>query len=334
MLKVSDIWAQLQQVTGTCDETEIYRFLNAAVEILSNKGNWDPLVGFADICTQGSLVVLPREIETPLAVNIGGSPANFRSKWFEFHLNGPGSDCCACRCGWAWEDLGFLPTYRRVTENTNLVFTSTDDTDVGALVLVYGKDGDGLTLVHDDSATGTTVPGLIYSIKSSTSQTDTRDISQIDNIVKPVTQGFVTLTGRTEEDTTGTVMGIYEPDETIPEYRRLSISGSCGVASCGCAGCSGEENLNTTWVRMRFRRRTFSLSRQSDLIFLHSPMAIKTAVQAVRSLESNDREAFNQYMETALMFINDKEKRIKGPSRISMQFQSRAWAGGAGQSLI
>lgn len=330
MIKVSDIWPQLQIVAGTCDETEIFRLLNAAVEILSNKGNWDPLVGFADICTQGHTLALPREIETPLAINIGGVPGNFRTKWYEFHLNGPGTDCCSCRCQTGSEDLGFLPTFRRLNGTANLVFSSLNSQDVGGIVTVYGYDDAGLKLVHTDPSTGATVDGILYSIQASAAVFDSRNVKQITNIVKPVTKGFVTLTGSDDEDPLGVVLGIYEPDETIPQYRRISFSGSCGVSDCGCQACGDEEGVNTTWVRMRFRRRTFTLSRQTDLIFLHSPIAIKTAVQAVRALEAEDHGEFTKMINTAKEFINDKEKRIKPPSRISMQFQNRAWGGSPG----
>jgi hypothetical protein len=77
------------------------------------------LLGVVDICVEGQIVTLPRDIGTVLAANIGGNPAFARSQHHEFHLNGPGS-CCGS-CDFAWVDQGLQPTLRRLVQPSQLV---------------------------------------------------------------------------------------------------------------------------------------------------------------------------------------------------------------------
>src|SRR5579859_7266684 len=102
-LIVADLVPDVKLVLGQCDQATIYRYLTDAIVALAPKFDWDPLVGYMDLCTttDGRTLTLPPEVDTPLAVNIGGFPVSFRSKWFEFHLNSDGS---GAETDWNWDD--------------------------------------------------------------------------------------------------------------------------------------------------------------------------------------------------------------------------------------
>jgi hypothetical protein len=333
MIVVSDILDEVKQVLASFNDTVAYQKMNLAVDLLANKGNWNPLIGFVDITTQDRTFALPYEVDVPLAVNVGGRPANFRNKWFEFHLNGPGSDCCNAYCDSNWEDLGMWPTFRRVTKDTQLCFLSSDASDVGATIIVYGADELGRTLVRSDDS-GVTIEGWEYTIQA-VETFDGRLVTNIERISKPVTKGFVNLNGLIDGDTVSTTFGIYQPFETEPSYRRICVQGSrCNNASCCCSPDVCECNPHSTWVRMRFRRKNLKISKPTDLIYLHSRMAILMAVKAIYEYEANRFSQGDSYLTRAVTFLNDSQSRKSGPRQIKLQMQNRAWMGTYGENMI
>lgn len=331
MIVVSDIIDEVKQTVANCDDDVAYRAMNLAIDLLSNKGNWNPLVGFVDICSEDRTFALPYEVEVPLAVNVGGRPANFRNKWFEFHLNGPGSDCCNAFCDYSWEDLGMWPTFRRVSKDTQLCFTSSDASDVGATIVVYGNDENGQQLTRSDDA-GVTIYGWEYTIEA-TETFDSRIVTQITRISKPVTKGFVTLAGLEEDETVSVTLGIYQPPETEPSYRRLCVQGArCTTKGCCCS--PNQCDNHRTWVRMRFRRKNFTVSQPTDMIYLHSRMSLLMGVKAVYEYQANRLGEGDGYLAKALEFLNDAQGAKSGPKQIRLQMQNKAWMGTYGENMI
>lgn len=137
---VSDIFQKAVEVLGFSDETKVFDRISDAVEALANKSStWSGLEGYVDICVGcNNIVALPWEIETPLGVNIGGLPARSRGRWFEFHLNGPGSNNCPC--DWVWDDRGEVPTIQDILTPSPIIAISEKIEDDNALLRVYGYE--------------------------------------------------------------------------------------------------------------------------------------------------------------------------------------------------
>ena len=127
--RVRDIWTEAREILGTCAENVLLRKISIAVEVLANSGDFDPLIGYLDICVQGGIVTLPREVETLLKVNIGGKPTLARDQLYNFHLNGPGD--CLCQCDYSWQDLGQVPCYRELVQPSKLVAFVQNQEDEG-----------------------------------------------------------------------------------------------------------------------------------------------------------------------------------------------------------
>lgn len=136
---VSEIIEDARQIVGQCGIDVLLSRLTDAVVTLANKGNYDVLTGYADICTttDGLYLSLPREIDTPLAINVGGYPKIFRNRWMEFHINGPGS---FSKCPWNWDDRGDFPTVMDIINPSNLLAVADLKTDLDAQLLVVGTD--------------------------------------------------------------------------------------------------------------------------------------------------------------------------------------------------
>lgn len=142
MITAEDLKLDAIEILGYKEEDKIFRRLTDAQGALANWCNWDPSIGYMDICVgRDRCVALPPTVQTPLALNIGGSPARFRNEWFEFHLNGPGSpECEGCPCDWVWDNRGDYPTIESIKEPSKLMAIVEHPEDTNIPIRVYGLD--------------------------------------------------------------------------------------------------------------------------------------------------------------------------------------------------
>lgn len=322
MIIVKDIWEEIQRVLGTCSEEETYAKINESIEELSNLGNWDPMVINLDICTQGCEITLPDDVEVPLAINVGGHPSDFRNKWFEFHLNGPGSECCPSACSFAWNDKGEFPTFRDPVKPSKIAAYPEGPEDPTANVRVYGYDDCGKWIMSAD-CNGVLQDGfdvaVIYGFGSG--MPTSQKVKRITRVSKSVTNSFVKLVALDPGNSSGgTLLGIFRPNMTEPSFRRITVSGNgtdrFGSDSCSCM----------TWVRMKARRKTFKVDKFSDAIPLHSVTALKQMAMAIKKYEADLLTEYAGYMSAAKASLEREQKSRSGPNQIKIQFQG-AYAG-------
>lgn len=159
---VSDIITDAKGIIGQCRDETAFSAITDAIVVLANKGNYDLLTGFVDICatSDGKTITLPRDIETPLAVNINGAPAYFRNKWYEFHLNGAGS---FQQVKWAWDDQGDAFTFMDIIASSPLIAVADLKTDLGATLRVFGYDANG-NWIRTQDVNGVWTDGFLVPI--------------------------------------------------------------------------------------------------------------------------------------------------------------------------
>jgi hypothetical protein len=160
-MKVSDILEEVKATLGKCSNDFAYARITEAVKLLANKnkGSWNPLIGYVDICTTPrdcQTVTLPYEVDVPMAINIGGYPKIFHNKWAEFHLNGLGSNSLSSDY---WEDIGYFPCVDDIKDWGYLAAVSELKTDLGKNLRIYGRDRNGKTL-RAQAADGTWSDGV------------------------------------------------------------------------------------------------------------------------------------------------------------------------------
>lgn len=327
MLTVGEIWEEIQKVIGTCDTAETYSKINEAIEELANLGNWDPMVMHMDICTSGCEITLPDDVEVPLAVNVGGNPADFRNKWFEYHLNGPGTQCCSESCSVSWNDKGNFPTFRDPVKPSQIAAFPEAEEAMGANVRVYGYDECGKWIMTAD-CNGVLKDGFDVPILRGVGagMTTTQKVGRITRVSKPITNSFIKLVALDPGSCSGgTLLGLFRPTITEPEFRRITVSGS----GCSClAGCP----TNTTWVRMRVRRKIFKVSDFSDPIPLNSVTALKMMAQAIKKYEADLADEYAKYFKLAEAAMQREQKSRSGPNQIKIQFQ-HSYAGPGGNMI-
>jgi len=301
---VESIFDEAKIIFGHCVEKKLLRWITDAVELLANKGEIDPLFGFVDICVDGGCITLPREVETVIAVNIGGHPALGHDELFSFHLNGPGD--FTKTCDFSWFNTGRFPTYRDIKCPGKLIAFLDSPEDAGKSIRVFGYDSQNRplrTFRNGAWVDGYFVPTIFgYALPDA----EAPDIARITAIVKDVTVANVRLSSFDNSTFTGTLLGVFEPDETIPLYRRIKIAPKCD------------------WVRIAYRKATYELRSLNDRIFLHSRPALILAMHAVQKYREAALGDALQFEAQATRLLTEKEATLDCPSGNPIQVNDRA----------
>ncbi len=293
MFTVNEVYDEARKIFGACDDVKLFRWLTDAVSLIANKEDLEGWKGFLDICTAGCsscsgstcnnpagcgrrCVALPREVDTVLGVNIGGQPVLGFGMLFSFHLNGPGD--CRTVCEWKWQDQGKMHcTYRDLPAPAKLVTYLQTAADNGKQVIVYGYDIAGNVLrrqVNGVWQNGYQVPTIYgMAIPDDTAP----EVARITGLYKDPTVGSVRLSTTDDSGATGTLLTVMEPDETLPQYRRIQLNRSCN------------------WVRIAYRKTNPVFTSKSDHIPLRSRVAFLLAVQARKHYSDNQIAEAHSY---------------------------------------
>lgn len=322
MLRVSDILGQAKKVLGKCDNATVFEYLGEAQDILTDRLLSDATLGYIDIVTDRDEITLPDDIEAPLAVNIGGQPADYRNRWFEFHLNGPGSGCSPT-AGMIWSDLGYYPTFRSIKGASTLRAISDANEGPNVNLRVYGFTTDASYgekwIMTPNATTGVLEDGFNVLIGTAGVVT-TQSVTRITRVSKPVTSSFVNLFAVDPANTAAsgiTLLGYFKPGDTEPMFRRLKLSGAGCDWLCNCQLTSS----TNTWVRMRFKKKNTTINDLSDLLFVDSLTALKKTLQAIKKYENDLLDEYEKYVASAVNDIRMKKKAQNGPNQIKIQFQ-------------
>jgi hypothetical protein len=264
VLQVNDIYDEWCTISGQVGQKKIFDSMTEAIETLANKSEWDPLIGYVDLLVSNNVdayVTLPREVETPLAINVNGRPGVFLSKWFEFNCDGMGEaefypqgsltplPNQAKRDDRQWEDVGEVVVAYDIINPGPLLAWPFSPSDVGAQVTVYGADINMDPLVQTLSASqnyASAIGGPAFY--------------HIWRVTKPVTQGFI---GLLQTDGTQNIqtLGTYWPDDIEPRYKRIKLQ-------------LGPQQLQPKRIRMRYRKRWMKITSLTDIIPLKSRSAL------------------------------------------------------------
>lgn len=161
-----ELISSAQEVLGTSNRDKLFSRITDAIVALANHGNWNPMIGYMDILanSDGRTVTLPRDVETPLAINVNGVPAIGYNRYSEFHVNGGGSfSGCSGGCSWNWDDRGFVPTVMDIINASPLIAVSQLKNDLNASLRVFGYDQNG-NYIRTQNADGTWSDGYVVPI--------------------------------------------------------------------------------------------------------------------------------------------------------------------------
>jgi len=272
---VRDLQEDAKQVLGSCSTEMLLRRLSDAVELLANSGdgNWDGMIGELTVAVDSgtSTITLPRDVLTPLQINVDDTPTFPRTRWFEYHINGTGGKWIDYNR--AWDDKGTYPIIRTIPSPSPLRVESETAAD----------DGKSIRLgIVDDEGREQTITVTLNFAQSPTVAINVDDILWVS---KDETVGWVKVFYTSPEDT---LLGWYYPDEKTPQYRRIRVTADSSV-------------------KLIYRRRNRRITSLDDNIPLNNRLAVIQALRAVNARFMNRLAEAMEYELDAWKLLNNEQ---------------------------
>jgi hypothetical protein len=315
-LIAADVMDDVFELFGPIGQAKAFDRITDVLEMLDNKSEvWEGKEGYVDLTlTRGGLATLPRYIFRPVKINLGGQPLRARNRWFEFHLNGPGS-CHGPECRY-WDDVGKVVTIEDPCEPFRLVAINDIDQDDGATVRVYGYDEQGKwirTPNPDLESDEKYIDGVVLTAAWANTLPDPQTplFSRIERIIRDKTDGYQKLLAYTESQSEPIQVGYYYPDETEPNYSRIKLPFEQGLNFSG--------PVQNMWVRMRYLKRDLKISSLTDPLHLSSRLAVVEGLRALRA-KKDDLAKAEGYEASAVRYLMEAESARNPALQYSVEF--------------
>ena len=287
MIVVSEIEKQVGRVLGLCDQDYVYDVITRAVELLANKPTrtnvlWDPMLIYCDVpIVESYYFCLPDHLSKPVKININKQPSFSRNQFYEFSLNGPGSN--DPESGWQWGDKGWRCLQKPWPPGgSQLIINSDNSNDLNAQILVHAINQDG-------SANWITCyVGQAY----------TQTIFGILEASKPVTQGHLTVYA-SPYIIPSKAVAVWQPQMLSPEFQWIKLS------------------QPAVSIKILARRKTYKITQSTDLIPLSNRQAIITACLAIRGFDSLNWDDAAAAEQNAMRFLDEDQAARNLYARVS-----------------
>lgn len=287
---VRSIYEEIREATGLSNEAQNLKVITRAVKLLANSGLVDPLVGTINIAVSGGYeIALPREVKSPIKVNIDGAPSFFRNRVFEFTLNTDGTETGE-GVGSAWSDRGYSPIQISSAFPGTIGYQVSNAADNGKTCVIYGHDSSGREI------SATLVGALTSPTKSTLSFSDITRVSRA-----PTAYPCNLICGNSN-----TLIAQYYADETEPLYRVIRLTKAA------------------TTARILFERHSFDITSQDDFIPIRNEMAVIHACKAVRLYNADEYEKGQVVEAAAIKFLRDEQASLSRAIEVSQEEQGGA----------
>lgn len=289
---VFEFYQQAKQQFAGCDEPTILSRLSDAVKLLSNKGINDPLLGEMQLCVCDGCVTLPRDVGTVLGIDVCGQPTLLQDQWFKYHINGPGA-CSPCG---VITEMGQVCTFKDPSEPAYLIAEVTSAADNNKKLRVFATDVTGKKIFTPGPG-GTLQEGFLVPMVFGFPKRapNVPPLGAIYRISRDETKDFVRLIAiRASDGVSQTVIGDYEPSETLPQYRRIRVP-------------------QKSPVLIKYKKASLQLRSQQDFINIDNYEALRLACRAVK-FRLDDKYSAAQSAEGEASRILSEETAAKLPS--------------------
>jgi hypothetical protein len=268
-------------------------------------------------------ITWPREIAAITAISQCCYPIPMRNMWFEFLESGYGLRNCdgqSCECLPEMLDRGVSPLSTDMSGSYKLKLYCDLSSDNGSVVIVRGYDADGNWIRTVDGS------NYIDGEKISTSTTGTlsnKTYSSVKEIIKPETDGPVRLYEYDSTDSSQSLIGTYQWNETVPMYRRSYVGGIC-------------DPTVTTAINVVAKREFIPVADDNDILMVGNLPALKAMCLAILQEDKNDLPSAMVNEQRAYRIMDDEAKHYLGPGmKVPIRVEGETWgAGGAGDPYM
>jgi hypothetical protein len=287
-LTLSSVKSMVAKVLNLCgaDTSRINDYINRACQRLLEEGTWVGTTTRYRVCAENGCIVWPRQLETILAFAICRTPLPIQGIWFEFLGNGTYlQDDASCSSGWGCG--GSLIDRDEVGSFSNVIGTGKQLAvycDVaeaaGAKILLQFYDANG-QWVRTQNSDGDWIDGEEITFANAGNYALSSKFVMANGFIraiKPITNGTVRIYEYDPVGLTYRPLAYYEPDETIPVYRRSLVPGLSISTSDACQKRS---------VTVIAKHRFIPVANDNDFLPISQPEAIRLAVQSIWKSENN-----------------------------------------------
>lgn len=302
----TDEWQIAAAVNLCAGDPRIYGFLNQAQVRLLPRGQWRGTVVRYRFCVGPSVCLTwPRQIESILAWAFCGRGGTIRSHYYEFLGYGPGqfnTGCgsgngCSSGCSFNGEpcgsgaqliDRGLTVAFDSICGTGKKIRVYRDlPVDDGKTILLQGLDLNGNPVLTGSGE----IPGELITLAGPFVDSSTIWFPDgLAGVQKEATKGPVRLYEYDPVTTLQRLLAIYEPDETLPEYRRSIVPG----LACGR---NGSDDCEQTSLIVLAKLKFVPVKLPTDYLLISNPAALKDMVQSVKKRQDNlisDAVAYEQ----------------------------------------
>lgn len=298
---VSQVAPLVAKITGFCETSdEVYDYINQACRRLLHSGLWSDCYGRFTIYTSDGCITWPRAIETIEGIATCCTVGTVRNQWYEFQGTGLGlldrNSVCAPDI---LVDRGTVVAYRDMSGGTNsyLRVYPGDSSDVGRTITLQGYDASG-NWIRTDTGSGGWIDGEIVTLALPYAQS-TKKFTTLTGVQRQSTNTVSRLYEYNATDLTELDLAVFEPDETLPQYRRSFLSGLCSET---------EDKPVTVMAKLRH----IDVSLPTDYVIPPCPDAIKLMAKAIRAEESDQLAEAIGYETKALDILQKQSLHVLG----------------------
>jgi hypothetical protein len=294
---VADFYPDARRAFEGCDETEIFRRLSDAVKLLNNSGVADINLGEVSICSCNGCLTLPRDVGTVLGVDVCGQPTLLQDQWFKYHINGPGTSSPGA-CGVITE-MGQVCTFRDPSEAAYLIAEVTSAADNNKKLRVFATRADNGQKIFTPGPDGKLYEGFLVPMIYGYPQRNPNvpALGQIYRVLKDATKDFVKLYAVNASDgVSQTLVGFYEPAETVPSYRRIKVP-------------------NKAATLVKYKKADLEIRSQQDWINTDNRQALILACRAIKFLNNDEYNKADAAKAAAVKILSEQieAQRPSGP---------------------
>lgn len=299
--------------SGSCQNSDIDNRINEVIDHLLREAGWKCSVRRVLFYECESVLTLPREFDKILFITYDNRPGLVFSQYYEFLEGGPGRiDDLANTTSSDLVDLGeTYPIMKDIPEDDTWTIAafSTEASDAALELTIKGTveynnnplvDGSPYKNIPinrwDDG-----VEGVIKNM--STVQVSADEYKDIQQVIKPVTKGYVTLyaidktAGTATTDRVMYYLAKYHPDETVPSYRRYKIM-LANVRDEDTDASVGNKII--AMVKLKFTPAV----HENDILLIQDVQALKLGCMALARLEADEFKKYKALKDEAILLLH------------------------------
>lgn len=314
------------------------QLLNEASFRLLSMGMWVGTTIKYAICVNNACLTWPRSVETIIAMDVCDTPITLRSQWHEFLENGPGlARLKACTTLNSFDRGAGFVMFDDLTTASVIRLYPQFNADVGKTVTIRGLDANYQpVLTGGGSIDGERIPLALPFVDSNT--TWGRQVFR--QVLKDPTIGFVRAyaydallppppASPGPLDTPLIPLAIWEPTETLPDYRRSFIPALDAKNGCRCGDGLTNTDCTKSRVTVVAKQKFIPIANDLDFLPIGNAPALKMAMLAVMREERGDtagatlamRGTFDpltkRYIGGAISILDDELSEYQGAGVVS-----------------